>query len=88
MHDRPILKRHAALVDRMATALGLDLEEAALRGDLTPPDISDAVLSCTACSNPEHCETWLKEHGDGAPATPGYCRNIDMFDRLKALKPR
>lgn len=88
MHDRTTLKRHAALVDRMASALGLDLEEAALRGKLTPPDISDAVLSCTGCSNPGHCETWLAEHGDGAPSPPGYCRNIGMFDRLKAMAPR
>lgn len=29
-----ILKRHAALLDRMATTLGVDLEEATLRSEL------------------------------------------------------
>ncbi len=55
------LKRHAALVDGMATARGIDLEETLMRGEISVDEISDAVLRCTACSNPEHCAGWLEE---------------------------
>lgn len=79
MISRNTLKKHASLVDRMATARGIDLQETALRGHLTPDDISDAVLSCTSCANPDQCETWL-EHQNGD--APSYCRNVDFFKSL------
>ncbi len=82
MQNQNVLKRHARLMDKMAETLGLDLEEAAMRGTLPMDDIADVVLSCTNCSNPDHCETWLGEHADGADATPGYCRNKDLFAEL------
>ena len=82
MQSQNVLKRHAKLVDQMAETLGIDLEEAALRGDVAIDEISDAVLRCTACSNPDHCEGWLAGH-DKADSTPGYCRNADLMDRLK-----
>lgn len=76
------LKRHAALVDRMATARGLDLEEVALRGDITPQDISDLVLSCTGCTQTDHCERWLSEQVGTVSAAPHYCRNARVFSTL------
>jgi hypothetical protein len=83
MQSRDTIKRHAALVDRMAQAQGIDLEEAVLRGDVGVEDLSDAVLSCTACSNPDHC-THVLDTKDGAETEiPGYCRNSALFDRLK-----
>lgn len=82
MQNRTVLRRHARLMDNMAETLGLDLEEAAMRGTLPMEEIADAVLSCTNCSNPGHCETWLTEHADGADATPGYCRNKELFADL------
>lgn len=82
MQDRAILKRHAALVDRMATAVGIDLEEAALAGRLAIDDIAEAVLRCTGCSAPEACPSWTEAQAGNA-AAPGYCRNRDMLARLK-----
>lgn len=83
MLNRATLKRHAALVDRMAAARGLDLEEEMLRGSLSIPDLDDAVLRCTGCADPGSCETWLDAQGESAAATPPYCRNADLFDGLK-----
>lgn len=83
MLNRSILKRHAALMDRMATAVGVDLEESVMRGDLRPSELSDGVLRCGGCSNPDHCESWLDKRTGQATDTPGYCRNGDLFRMLK-----
>lgn len=87
MQDRDTLKRHAALVDRMAAALGIDLEEAALTGRVALDEISDAVLRCTGCSNPGHCEGWLAATVE-AETPPGYCRNTDLMARLRHTERR
>lgn len=83
------LRRHAALVDRMAETLGVDLEEAVLRGQLAPGALPDLVLRCTGCANPEGCEAWLdsqrRSSAKGASAastTPYFCRNAGAFDAL------
>lgn len=83
MQNPRTLKRHAALTDRMAGARGVDLEEELMRGKIDVEDISDAVLRCTACSNPEHCSVWLEEQNGAVGSTPGYCRNADLFDKLE-----
>lgn len=90
MPTKTSLRRHAALVDRMADALGLDLEEAMMRGDLPPEDLPEMVLRCASCSNPEACENWLARNAaqDGADrprTTPYYCRNGEVFDDLKRV---
>ncbi|MDA7429963.1 DUF6455 family protein [Primorskyibacter aestuariivivens] len=82
MADVEKLRKHAALVDRMATARGLDLEEAALRGKISPDGIADAVLNCTGCTNPEDCAHWLETHSAPEQAGPSYCRNADLFEDL------
>lgn len=82
MHDTKTLRRHAALVDRMATARGVDLEESMLRGKLSIPELDDAVLRCTGCTQPCACETWLDDQTEVAAASPGYCRNADLFTLL------
>ncbi|SLN23108.1 hypothetical protein ROJ8625_00917 [Roseivivax jejudonensis] len=82
MLSRDVLKRHAALVDRMSDTLGIDLEERALRGDVQIPEINDAVLACAGCSQPYACESWLAKMAAPQPAPPEYCRNADLFARL------
>lgn len=82
MQDRNTLKRHAALVDRMASALGIDLEEAALSGRLAMDEISEAVLRCTGCADPGQCSAWLAVPVK-AEAAPGFCRNRDLMTRLR-----
>lgn len=83
MTTNPTLKRHAALLDDMATAVGVDLEQAALSAQLRLDQVADAVLACTGCSAPEHCAGWVAQP---APVTapPGYCRNRAL---LMALQP-
>ncbi|WP_171101796.1 DUF6455 family protein [Ruegeria sp. HKCCD7255] len=81
MTDRQTLKRHAELVDDMASTLGVDLEEATLRGELEFGDIADAVLRCTQCPNPVHCQSFLAETSS-AIHTPDYCRNKGLLERL------
>ncbi|MBC6408195.1 MAG: hypothetical protein GDA40_08810 [Rhodobacteraceae bacterium] len=83
MQSPTVIKRHVDLVDRMADTLGVDLEEAALCGQVSSDEISDAVLRCTACSNPNHCDGWLASR-DTADDAPAYCRNRDL---LRSLKP-
>lgn len=83
MQNENVLKRHAALVDRMASARGIDLEEATMRGQIGFDDVSEAVLRCTSCSNPDHCTQWLDDQGTVADATPGYCRNAELFMKLQ-----
>lgn len=80
------LKTHANLVDRMAETLGLDLEETMMEGRMTIDQLSDAVLSCTGCTQPEACQHWLADQARPAPEPPEYCRNRDMFTRLRAGK--
>ena len=76
------LKHHAGLVDRMATARGIDLQEAALRGQISPSDISDLVLRCTGCTQAGHCETWLRDQVGTVSAAPHYCRNARVLTDL------
>ena len=76
------LKLHANLVDNMASARGIDLEEVALRGDLSPSDISDLVLRCSGCTQTSTCQKWLSEQVGTVSAAPHYCRNGHSFDDL------
>lgn len=86
MTSTTTLKKHAALVDRMATALGIDLEEKAMQGQIDFDQISEAVMACSGCANPEDCTIWLDAHEGQADATPDICRNTELFARLKAGK--
>lgn len=88
------LRRHAALVDRMAKTLGVDLEEAVMRGQMAPGALPDLVLRCTSCANPDGCEAWLDKQREASAAeasrpttraatTPYFCRNAGTFDVLE-----
>lgn len=82
-HD---FRRQADRVDRMATRVGVDLEEALFGGDLTPDTISDAVIACAGCPDPGHCDHWLaraEAAGLTEDAPLGYCRNRDLLTGLQ-----
>lgn len=83
MQGKDDFERHARLMDSMATTLGIDLQEAAIRGDISIDDITEAVLRCTGCPDPDHCTGWLNDHARGAEQTPGYCRNRALLDQLR-----
>ena len=82
MQSPSTLKKHAALVDHMATAQGVDLEEQIMRGRMTVTELEDAVLRCTACTNPDDCQHWLANPTNEGAAAPDYCRNAEMFSDL------
>ena len=86
MTNQTTLRRHADLVDRMATAMGMDLEELTMAGQIRFDTLSDAVMACTGCSNVEACEHWLAMQKADAEQTPEMCRNSDLFALLKAGK--
>jgi len=73
--------KHMGLMTQMASTLGVDLDEAELRGDLPPEMRDDMVLACTGCSDPTGCEKWLAQNRT-ADAAPGYCRNRDILSAL------
>lgn len=79
------LKRHAQLVDQMASRMGVDFEQKIMEGQMAVETLGDIVLACTGCSNPEACEVWLAKNS-AATATPECCRNSDVFALLKAGK--
>lgn len=81
--QRDDLRHHAELVDRMSSTLGVDLQEAAVAGRISIDQITDAVLACTACAEPDHCAAWLRQQpAGGVSAAPGYCRNKRLLTRL------
>lgn len=87
MPSHKTLRRHAALVDRMAGALGVDLEEAVMRGQLAPDALPDMVLRCTGCAKPDECEMLLANAAaapaqEAAQTPPYFCRNAWVFDDL------
>ena len=81
MANRETLKHHAGLVDRMATKLGVDLQQSAIDGDVLIDELTDAVLRCTDCSNPSHCQSFLSQPVQ-VDRTPEYCRNQDLLSKL------
>ena len=83
MADRAQLRHHAGLLDRMATANGVDLEQSIIDGRASVDDLTDAVLSCTRCSDPAHCSDWLARQTQPVAAPPSYCRNADLMARLR-----
>ena len=84
------LNRHAALVNRMAQVLGVDLTEAMGKGKLSGEDWREAVVRCTGCTAPEACTVWLSERpapedaeGVAVAAAPHNCNNRLMLARLR-----
>lgn len=77
------LDRHAALMNRMADTVGVDLGEALVEGRLSGEGLRSAILRCTACDNPEACDHWLADRAPGsAEDTPEYCRNRALLAGL------
>jgi len=44
--------------------------------------LRDAAAQCRSCGDPDACRAWLASHGSAEEA-PGFCRNHDLFARLR-----
>jgi hypothetical protein len=81
------IKRHAALFDDMATHVGVDLQEAAIRGDVSFDEISQAVVRCAGCLQPARCALRIRAaQADAERGAPLYCRNTALLERLGARR--
>ena len=77
------LDRHAALMNRMADTVGVDLGDALIDGRLSGEGLRSAILRCTACDSPEACAHWLAGKSPGsAGEAPAYCRNRALLAGL------
>ena len=83
MTDRAVIRHHADLMDRMAEATGVDLEEAMLQGRMDMDQLYDGVMRCAGCTEPGNCAHWLASRTDAADTAPDYCRNAGLLDRLR-----
>lgn len=91
MFGSKTLNRHAALMNRMAETLGVDLEEALRLGKISSADWRDALVECVGCVDPACCAQWLGEHA--APedrlakppqdCPPEFCNNRMLMERLR-----
>ena len=84
MPETKTIRRHTELVHRMASTLGLDLEEEVYAGQLDPETLCDSVLRCTGCSDPDGCEAWMTARVAPVDLPPIKCRNGEVFAALKA----
>jgi len=75
---------HAELVEKMAETLGVDLTEEMMAGRWTPEDMQSTVSRCLGCTDPSQCKGWLQDNAAGADETPGYCRNKDLLEAMRA----
>ena len=74
--------RHARLMNRMADALGHDLEAEMLNGDLSPEAYRAKFYRCVGCREAAACERLLDTAQGFLDAAPDYCRNRADFDAL------
>lgn len=84
MHSHDKYTRHKGLAGRMAQALGVDLEELESQGQVNLKELDGIISRCTACSDPDDCETWLEHQPEGLDNPPYYCCNQTVFERLIA----
>ena len=73
-------QRHLGLFEAMTQRLGLRKALASRAGNGAAE--RRALDRCMDCSAVSACETWLGETG-AAATSPDFCRNHDMFERLK-----
>ncbi|APG47705.1 DUF6455 family protein [Phaeobacter porticola] len=82
MTSQADLKTHAALFDRMAETVGLDLQDEAISGRLRVDEIGEAVLRCTRCGGVAACHKWLAKGLRPGSEAPDFCRNRDLLSYL------
>lgn len=77
--------RHFWMTRSVARAMGLNLSEAMMSGELAPDDYAEMVTCCRGCALVEACERWLgNQAGISAAPPPGCCLGT-LLVRLKKL---
>ena len=74
------MMRQADLMEEMIDTVGLRdaLHERPDHANV----LRRATNRCMTCAEPGACRQWLTGH-DSADEAPAYCRNHDLFERLK-----
>lgn len=81
------LEEHGKLVEKMADAVGVDLEELEQRGTLSAEARDDLVKRCVGCADTCECQQYLAQTVPGtADAAPDYCLNRDEFAAMRGAK--
>ncbi|WP_417808606.1 DUF6455 family protein [Thioclava sp.] len=88
MSNARSLNRHAAMMNRMAQVMRVDLTAEMAQGRMSGEDWKDALVRCTGCTQPKACTLWLSEHDPeykpSVAAPPPYCENRLMIKQLRA----
>jgi hypothetical protein len=84
MEQHSAIRKHAELFDSMASAMGVDVEEAVMRGRMEFDAIADSVLRCAGCSHPDRCAGLLAD-GSRLAAVPDYCQNRSLLENLRPV---
>ncbi|RRH74712.1 DUF6455 family protein [Falsigemmobacter faecalis] len=71
-------------MNRMAKAVGLDLQVEAQQGRLAPAELRLASHRCGECGGELECRIWLQARQDQAANPPGYCPNTSLYRDLKS----
>ncbi|MEZ5811417.1 MAG: DUF6455 family protein [Rhizobiaceae bacterium] len=72
--------RHMDLMDRMMDTLGVTARIKAVPGAANV--LRRATIRCMGCDSTKACGAFLDSH-ESADDAPAYCRNHDLFERLK-----
>lgn len=83
MQDETKRAEHTRLVLGMADRQDIDLPELVMRAEVSFDEMDEAIDKCLGCTQPSSCAQLLSSEAQSA-SLPAYCRNGDMFDRLKA----
>lgn len=72
--------RHMDLMDRMMDAVGVTNSLKSLPG--AAGVLRRSTVRCLRCANADSCKAFL-DTNQTAQEAPGYCRNHDLFERIK-----
>lgn len=83
--DRPA--RHRGLMERMARALGIDLEAGVRDGHIDQGLVERLKWRCVLCDQPDACERLLSVRPN-IDAAPDYCINSRTLAELRSKELR
>lgn len=76
--------RSARLMNEMASAQGIDLQQGIASDEIHVGTLICAVTRCADCDGQDKCQLWLASQAGHTPvSTPDYCRNSELLARLK-----